>query len=138
MGKCKSSLYQKTILLQKRALRVINHKHFNSHTEPLFKNSSILMLVDLFELHVLLFMYDYANGYLPSSFSGMFQMNHEINSSYITRQSNLYYVPKCKTNFVSNMLFKTAPHTWNSWSPCLNDSGSRKQFKSLLNYLMLS
>ena len=34
-GNAKAHYIKKTILLQKRALRIINHKHFNSHTEPL-------------------------------------------------------------------------------------------------------
>ncbi len=46
-GNANSSTLQKTISLQKRAIRVINNAGYNYHTEPLFKNSEIFRLSDL-------------------------------------------------------------------------------------------
>jgi hypothetical protein len=41
-----SSSYKRLILLQKRALRIINKAKYSSHTEPLFKSSEILKIND--------------------------------------------------------------------------------------------
>ena len=42
-GNAYSTICQKTILLQKRALRLINNVQYNSHTDPLFKRSKIVV-----------------------------------------------------------------------------------------------
>ena len=39
----------KTMTLQKRAIRTINKSSYNSHTEPLFSQSQILKLEDLYQ-----------------------------------------------------------------------------------------
>ena len=77
-GNAKHDILNKTHLLQKRALRATHNKKYNSHTDPLFKQSKVS---DLHELEVLLFMHDYTNGKLPSSFDDVYRRNNEINSA---------------------------------------------------------
>ena len=45
-GNAKASLLRKTQILQKRSLRTIHNKKFNSHSESLFKQSGILEISD--------------------------------------------------------------------------------------------
>ena len=72
-------------MLQKRAIRVINRKQYNSHTDPLFKASKILKLSDLFEYQSALFMYDYLHNSLPESFDNMFMkiINFQIHELHV-------------------------------------------------------
>ena len=135
-GSAKPQYLKKTIILQKRALRIVNKSSANSHTEPLFKKYSILKLTDLFEFQILLFMYDYINNNLPSSFCGMFRVNKDVNTTYRTRQSNLYSLPLCRSNFVSKMLFRKAPETWNAWYQQIQPNISRRLFKTLTSRYM--
>ena len=57
------SILNKTIILQKRALRTIFNIPYNGHTEPLFKTAQILT-----------FMNDYSIGRLPVSFNNIFKI----------------------------------------------------------------
>ena len=52
-GNPSKSALQRSIILQKRAVRVINNARYNSHTDPLFKASGILKLNDLMNSNVL-------------------------------------------------------------------------------------
>ena len=61
------SVVHKTELLQKSAIRTTHKAIHNSHTEPLFKQSNILKLKDLYEYQSSLFMYDFTNNRLPDS-----------------------------------------------------------------------
>ncbi len=114
-GNASGSLLNKTILLQKRALRIIHNATYNSHTEPLFKSASILKLVDLYEYQTVLFMYDYCNNKLPISFRSVFKFNHEIQVTRPTRQSKLLHIKRCHSTFsLKQPLFKF-PNVWNQW-----------------------
>ena len=54
-GNATSSALRQTILLQKRALRLIHNAKYNSHTDPLFRSSRILELADLVKYQAALF-----------------------------------------------------------------------------------
>jgi hypothetical protein len=136
-GNAKHDIINKTHLLQKRALRAIHNKIYNSHTEPLFKQSMILKLSDLYELEVLLFMYDYTNGKLPSSFDDIYRLNIEVNSSYHTRQSNLYHVARTKSKSIDMLPLFNFPTTWNKWSHIINVNTTRSCLKRAIKSISL-
>ena len=77
-GNARPSAQQKTVTLQKRAIRTINRAHYNSHTEPLFKKTCILQVADMYEYQVVLFMHDYKTHKLPISFNKMYKFNYEV------------------------------------------------------------
>ena len=58
-GNADKNIIKPAILLQKRAICVINNAPYNSHTDPKFKKSGILKLNDLFDYQSLLFISDY-------------------------------------------------------------------------------
>ena len=88
---CMDSLYK----LQKRAVRLIVSSKFLAHTEPIFKQLSILPLKKLHKYSVILFMYKYRNEMLPVFFNEVFTCNIDIHN-YANRQRNKLHVPKCK------------------------------------------
>ena len=90
-----SSILQKTVSLQKRAIRIINNAGYNNHTDPLFKNCEILKLSDMYQYHVYLFMDDFISKRLPISFDGLFRLNSEVQKNRVTRQSSHMHVPRC-------------------------------------------
>jgi hypothetical protein len=87
-GNAIESIKHRTIILQKRALRVIHKASYNGHTDPLFKSSKILKLNDLYEHKVILFMHDYIANKLPSSFNAIYIFNRDLPNSHNTRRSN--------------------------------------------------
>ena len=128
-------LLRKTITLQKRAIRSINKATYNSHTDPLFRSSQILKVPDLYLYQSTLFMFDYVNKNLPSSFNNVFPYNRDIQTIRQTRQSDLLYVPRCTSSFANKLPFYTLPKLWNQWADCA--SFSRNQFKHHIKSLTM-
>jgi len=50
-GNAAQSILHHTIILQKRALRIIRNAKSNSHTDPLFRHSRVLKLHDIYNSH---------------------------------------------------------------------------------------
>jgi len=128
-GNAKNTVLRKTELIQKRALRTIHNKSYNSHTDPLFKQSGILKLSDIYQLEVLMFMHDFINNKLPLSFQNMFILNADIQNTYQTRQSNMFHMPLSKSRFVDKLPLLKFPSVWNSFSEYNYINGSRKNLK---------
>ena len=132
------SMLRQTVVLQKRAMRLINNASYNSHTEHLFKKNSILKINDLYELNVVLFMHDYGHNRLPASFTSIFKYNHEVQTLHVTRQSSLFYVPKCHTKFCKQLPFYTFPNIWNNRIKVCDPSLTKFTIKKRLKHDILS
>jgi hypothetical protein len=94
-GNANPSFQKRTIILQKRAIRTINKASYNSHTEPLFKQSNIMIINDQYDYEVALFMHDYMTNNLPTSFQNTYMCNYEVHESNQTRRSNQLYIKRC-------------------------------------------
>ena len=102
-GNAERAVLQPTFRLQKRAIRVINNKRYNSHTDPLFKKSKIIKIEDLFQYQAALFMYDCKYEKLPPSFRGTFKQNDEFPNARTTNQIyNMYLsiTPNLQVNYL--------------------------------------
>ena len=58
-------------LLQKKAVRIVDHRHFLAHTEPICKRLRIVKIVDMFQISIWKFYYKLMNNMLPSYFEYM-------------------------------------------------------------------
>ncbi len=124
-----SSAVSNLFTLQKRAIRIINHKKYRAHTEPLFKINKILKLTDLYKFHVILFMFDYINNNLPISFFNLF---HDLTHSrtYTTRQTGTsFYIDRPRTKFTSDLPFHNFRSIWNKINYNLKTISSRTALK---------
>ena len=79
--------------LQKRTIRIITSANYRAHTDPLFNKLKILPLSKISDYSIIILMYKYARGMLPSVFNDMFIRNYEIHS-YNTRQTTKITAPK--------------------------------------------
>ena len=79
--------YSRILNLQKKSVRVMNRAKYNAHTSPLFKNTNILTVPDIFTLKSLKFYYKYKHKNVPSYFDDMFTPLPNPNP-YPTRNSN--------------------------------------------------
>ena len=82
----KSSTIQRIVIFLKKAVRIINFQPRNSHTSPLFKQSSILKFQDKICLENILFVSKSLNNLSPSVFNTWFvlssgQHSYETSSS---------------------------------------------------------
>ena len=118
--------------LQKRAIRIINRESYKAHTEPLFKQSRILKITDLYKLKLLMFSYDYKSGHLPASFANFFQERRNINISITTRQENDFVAQRPRTNFSKNSVYQQTVTVWNDLPNELKTIPTRSQFKKAL------
>ena len=103
-GNANINILNKTIKLQKRALRTIFNTRYNSHTDPLFKTSGILKLADIYTYNILVFMYDYSKSKLPRSFNSAFRYNREIQAIRLTRQCDLLHIARCHSSYAKKCL----------------------------------
>ena len=108
--------FNRLVILQKKALRIINFQPRNSHSSLLFKRSFILKFSDKVTLENTLFVSKSINNLLPSLFNDWFlfssdQRNYENSCSSL---DNLY-----KTSYKNNLYCKSsiivsAINAWNN------------------------
>ena len=109
------STIQQILILQKKAVRIINFQPKNFHTSPLFKQNSILKFQDKICLENILFVSKYLNNSLPSIFNTWFsfssdQHNYETSSSTQGNLMKLFY----KTNrYGKYSITISAVESWN-------------------------
>ena len=72
-GCADKKLLKKVIILQKKCIRNIALRNSVSHTEPVFKDLKILKFTDKLTYFRFIFVHQYKNNKLPTSFSNIFQ-----------------------------------------------------------------
>ena len=137
-GNANNNLLQKTQTIQKRAMRTIYNKRYNSHTDPLFKESRILKISDLYQLEVMTFMHDNIHGELPISFDNIYHMNDQMQGVYETRQAHMFDVPRTKSRFVDKLPLFQFPTIWNNWYSQMNVNSSRNAMRLHVKSIYLS
>ena len=120
----------KLFVLQKRAVRVITNNGINTPSLPLFIKLKILPIFELVRLNVLLFMFKFQKGILPSLFNTMFTTN-SFYHSYSTRAGNKLRVPFSNTTLRTHSIRFTGVHEWNSINNDLKSSSTLTRFKLL-------
>ena len=89
--------------LQKRALRIMTNSRYNAHTEPLFKQLTLLKVKDIFDVQCLKFWYKFVNNKLPKYFRDMFKFNHELHD-IVTRNHDCLHLYPTRTSGARNVL----------------------------------
>ena len=100
------------IKMQKRALRIVTNKRYNSHTVPIFKKLEILPLKECAIYTKILFIYDYINGKLPESFLNTWLKRRDLNPR-ILRNSNMFDVKKPKFTSIERFPKFNFQDLWN-------------------------
>ena len=137
-GNAYQSHFKRTVTLQKQAIRTINKTAYNSHTDPLCIENSILKFRDIYIYFVVLFMYDYEHGHLPKSFENIFPLNNERLSNYETRQMAQYHVPFTKQKTVERMPLVSFPRLFNEYKKHISLETSRPLLKHNIKHLLLA
>ena len=94
--------------LQKKAIRIITKSKFNAHTEPLFRELSLLKVNHIFQLQCLKRYYNITNGRTPAFFSSMFVLNDTVHS-YLTRHRGDIHIPLTNTTSAQNCIRQYVP-----------------------------
>ena len=137
-GNASSNILCTTETSHKRALRTVHNKSYNSHTDPLFKQSGILRVSDLYQLEVVLFMYDYVHTKLPLSFRNIFKFNCDVYDTYVTRRAQMFHIPKTKSRFVDKLPLYNFPSMWNNWCTKLNVNSTCGALKNSIKTIFMN
>ena len=95
-GTYKANL-QRIVILQKRALRIVNNSTYDANTSPIFKELKLLKFHDIHSVQLGFFMFSLKNSTFPSKFNNLFLIYSQIHN-YNTRNAHLFRLPLCRTN----------------------------------------
>ena len=115
------------LLLQKRAIRIINKSTFLAHTDPLFHSNKILKVQDLYKLNVGLYMYDNLEP-------GRYSVTHD----YDTRNRNSLVPSRARITASDSSLSVAGPIIWNSVPLSIQQSPTKNIFKNSFKAHLLS
>ena len=115
-GSSPKSQIEKILITQKRILRNIFCTSTREHTDPLFFESKILKIDDIFNLSLGSMMFKLNKNELPPVLELLFKKNNEVHK-YPTRQTNLYHLPKTRLKLLQDTVIYCGPKLWNSLSP---------------------
>ena len=112
------SILIKQIVLQRRAIRIINNVPPLSNTDLLFKKFKIISVADINKLQVAVFMYSYHSNLLPLSFKNLYTFNYAIHS---------HKTPLFKYNFSRTTVKFTGAKNWNEMPNKIKNSKTLNQ-----------
>ena len=136
-----NSQVEKLVVLQKRAVRLIEYVYPPHSSEPIFKKYNILKLSDLAKSQMLIVMHKFLFQQLPSVFDDIYQIY--IQSSPHRRQAKHLQQPFSNRNY---RLFTTSwlgPKLWNEmiapYYPDLREiPASKNSFKCIIRKQIIS
>ena len=126
-GAAYDSHLEPLVLLQKKAVRIINKAPYLAHTNPLFLSNKILKLKDLFKYNLCLHIY-----LNPDHF------NHVNNNRYNFRNSQNLIVPYERLTQTQQSTYYQATTAWNSLPFDVRESSSVTSFKYKLKCYLIS
>ena len=101
--------------IQNTALRIISFADFNAEINQLYNNHKILKIHDQITLQNCLFIHDYLNNKLPSSFNNTFCKVNQIHE-IPTRNSTMgsLFIPHINTTkYGLNSIYRKSIEAWN-------------------------
>jgi len=107
-GNTHSTYINKIVILQKKAIRIINKKPYNFHTNDLFSKSNILKIKELAEFQMIKYMYKYNHNKLPPSLGFIFCPLNKTHG-YNTRTSLIIYSTTQNIGRLANKFWAQLP-----------------------------
>ena len=103
------------VVLQKKALRIMNFHSRDSHSSPLFKSNHILKLEDKILIENILFINKSLNNLLPPIFKNWFTFCSDVhNYQTVSSTSDKIFKPSYRTDsFRKNLITIVAINSWN-------------------------
>ena len=135
-GTYKANL-QRIVILQKRALRIVNNSTYDANTSSIFKELKLLKFHDIHLFQLGFFMFSLKNSTLPSKFNNLFLINSQIHN-YNTRNAHSFRLPLCRTNTRQFSIYFQGPKFSNSLNSTITGSSSSASFKRKLKEFLLS
>ena len=133
------NVVSRIVILQKKALRIMNFQSRDSHSSPLFKSNHILKLEDKILIENILFINKSLNNLLPPIFKNWFTFCSDVhNYQTVSSTSDKIFKPSYRTDsFGKNSITIGAINSWNKTQYQFRDLSlktySPSKIKSLLS-----
>ena len=127
-------------LLQKKVVRAIAFKSFTSPSTPIFSDLKILKLYDLFDLKLLIFVYESVNKISPFFFHNFFETLTAVHH-YGTRQASkgdIFMTRKNTLQYGLRSVRCAGAKSWNSIPDVIKQSPSVSIFRRKLKSYIFS
>ena len=135
-GNTYSSRLRELILLQKRAIRIIDKAGFRDHTSGIFKRLKLLKFVDLSYYQTCVLMYNANKGTLPTKVQVNFKRNCDVHK-YNTRLKDNFYTRQTTTQISKMSVNLKGVEIWNNLPKTTKSSVSINVFKRRIRKAML-
>ena len=113
--------------LQKKAIRIITHSHFQSHTSLLFRKLKLLTLPDLYSLAILKYYYSYVHQTLPLYHLSLNIYPNAAYHSYNTRNRYNLTIPIIRHHFATKSIRHSVTTLINSLPQNISEKNSYSQ-----------
>ena len=110
------NVINRLVILQKKAIRIMNYQPQNSHTSPLFRKAAVLKFKDKINLENILYISKSINNLLPSFFNNWFVFSsdtHKYNTSWSSNDKLQKYSYTTNT-YGKNSIIISAIESWNN------------------------
>ena len=132
-GCAKQNILNKIEILQKKAIRHVFNLKYNAHTAEYFKRHNYLTFYDLISFNQAIFMRNYTNNKLPSSFNNMLSTVPDNNRR---RRDDDYNFILPHNNFANLHHFPTTKlvYNWNNLPLSLKSVSEPGKFRTELKH----
>src|SRR3984893_9735827 len=131
LGCASVTVLQELLLLQKRAIRIINKSSYLGHTAPIFKDLAILKLSDINVYSTVFFIYKCKHNYLPRVCIQFLTANDLVDdNTYNLRTVNEYLIPFSRTNMRAKCMNVRGPKQWMTLPDKVRNAKSLSDFKN--------
>ena len=113
-GSAAKTVLLKLVLLQKRAVRLIDNASYLSHSDPIFSKLLILKLNSLYKLSCIIFMYKIKYNHIPNVCNDLVLINNTSSSLYSLRTIDYFLIPNHRTTLRSRCIKIQGPKLWKS------------------------
>lgn len=138
-GNTFDSSINKLILLQKRAIRIVDKSHYREHTDPLFVKYNCLKFKDIVNSKILSVVFQAKNNLLPENVQSLFLQNDNVHN-YNTRSKSKgnFNVKYCRTKLRSLNISVKGVKLWNNFDTDVHNIKSVKLFKKHVKKVFIS
>ena len=130
-GAADKTTIETLLILQKKAIRLVNRVHYLEHTKPLFESMKILTIYQQYDLNCILFIYKCLNSNRYPSFKNIMIRNSQFHN-YNTRSNSDFRLPGSRLKNIRQSFFYKGLDLWNRLNSNITIYKSNIQFKSNL------
>jgi hypothetical protein len=129
-GSASSHLLNKLVVQQKRLIRLVyGSQEYLAHTNPMFKELSLLKLTDIYKVNVSVYIYKIMHGFAPTQITNYIMKNQVIHN-HRTRQDPLYIkLPQYSLEISCKAFSYKGPKIFNDLNLSIKSSPSLHIFK---------